>query len=1589
MKNKYFIGIITSLLLNESFATLIVDSPKYDLSNKLNKKFDFRNSLTLTDVNKLENQWAKKYNNLFNISSTHELKNPIRFFLDQVVSYSRDFTLITKCLISDHAEVLGSLDPQIKTWHIGYDNTYTDDDAGSGQTASRLPASVKTIVVLEGAVLSVSPFRPLRLHSDQELRVEGSLIVQRNAMLFIENDDLFSRLTERVYIYGTLYTKLTTLENLKINLFYSESSIATENVILDDSNGVGKIRLDIAWMILGGTSSAPQYASKLSSGNVDVQGYLTADSSHQINNVFTKIIVSNGGTLKDINNNINIYQVTVKDKGVLHISKGNSSTLAYNPAYKVIIESGGTIKFDSDVAISSAISENQITIKPGAIVDFNGIWSRLNTKYTQMRTDFQNYPITLQTNSPFDLSRDDNCAVLKYNHWNIGSGGQVFLNNNTNYMAKLKNKTIKILPNVNLTNDITLLRGQTLNRDNTASITGRVSVMSLATLIAGSKNFHRINASDLKIFSYGRLVINSILDESTSLVKVTHLTDWPDFKKIAFDELSSLYTFSLLPDTENYVGSIMNSWHIAKNNQTAYFNRGDIKEICLLPNTKFLSVNLAMAHLFPTLSRSNVDTSLYSFTIYKNQTFKMGETSEFHMLPGSKTLIQRGANIISNNASVSVFNEAVLETDGHGFSSTFIQSGWFKEGSTFNTLDVFFDSDKILYHVLWNIFSTKNPHENLEYQEIYMATPKISRIVIKPGAYVGVSKFTSVLLYNELIIEPGGKLEVLEDGEFSFVGGTLTIKNPLDRILVNYGARLTLASNRYSLEDVLRFVQLDNGAILSFGDAYEPGTTTTSPYPGFAYTLDDDKYGLGLIPEHVSVEFNNGVQTLLNVSKRMRLISFKNQGILAVKRDYPLSLYSGQVLDLNESDFDTPFSTDSENRYPYRMFIRSGATLFLQAGARIVDTYTNKYTVLGVKAPIKIKTDAEIMNDIPGINRWIWAIKSTVGAVTLNTLDDVMLDLFKDSHSDMNEFTTAITGRLNVGGNLELTTTNTVFDNFAGVGSIPFFTWNVGSKNSIYDQGQTISRLRDASINPNDVIGTSAFLKIINILDGAYVFSISNYELDIGKCKVYNSDILQDRQLKILKGGTLFISEDSSNAKVNNLYVCAGANLIIDGKLNVANVANCIIEVGANVSGSGKIIIENTQYSIGSYDARARVESPSYQRHEVRFQREIDTTYDYEYQGRFTSASHEGQISFDNPNFSNADYHIIEIVRNGHITFKENVHIVNNENAIINILNEGILEINMRAKVKNLGDISALKGGKIISNGTFFNNDNVLQSWFEEDSIFQTLADFDDGIGGIQSIPENIEWEINADQTTSMGYFPPKKVTVFSNKRLILGPAFIIAPYQTFIIMGYLTLNANLSVVGGGKMDVTNLQGISGNGNITLNALAMLINPNTNVASRCTALTGSIIKNTIVWNSFPTLHVNSSNAEWQIATSASQTVSSFPVYVKTIKILSGAMAQINLSSIPVDKILILENGSICTFNSDLTVNGNLILYKGANFGSPTITVPEHGVLTVNGQMPGLDNVKISGGKLVGIGIIEDSVGSILSQVDNGETFEIG
>ncbi|CAO5679917.1 MAG: hypothetical protein NEHIOOID_00257 [Holosporales bacterium] len=1603
MKNKYII-IVTFLcgFNNASCSTVNLTSPKYDLSAALSKSLDINcfTSLTLTDTSYFENLWAMQNNDPRNVKKPDGTPNPVNKILDRIVGYQQtnsDFKLTTNCLISDCEKVLGSLNRNITIWEIGCQNTYKDDDGGSGQTATSLPSTIKKIIISLGASLGVSPFRPLTIDAHQTLEVNGTLVVQRNGMLTILNNNLFPALRGNIYIFGKLYTTLTSLAKLTMELFYSESAIETENVLDDTVNGVGKISRDVFWTILGGTSSAPQYATQLKSANVKIEGFLKADETHKVDNPTGSIAILKKGTLQDVDNNLNVYQVTVEDQGLLLISKSGTSNgaFSYSPSYKIVVQQGGTIKFDDiSISIASNIPEDQITILPGAIVDFKGSWSALNTRYAQMNTDFEHFPITLQTFGAFDLSRSDNASLLKFNHWNIGSGEQVFMTTDVDYMQSMKRKKIKVLPNVDLRNNIVLYPGQSLTRDNTAKLSGAVTVATGAVLNVGSENLENVNADKLRVFPSGSLIIESSIDPQTDLVKGTTLLYWPKFKDVTFSQLSSLYTFILFPDTQDYVGSIKNNWIIGATNQTAYFNKGDIRSITLLALVKFFSVDLDDATLYPTLSRSTVDKNAYSFGIYSNQIFKMDKDASFYMMGGSKTLIQKGAKILSSDTNVFVMDQATLETDGQRFSSTFIRSAWFQEGSIFNTLDVFYDGGNILYHVLWNIFSVKTPQSDLDYQQIDTATPNVMRIVIKPGAYVGVKKDTSVLLYNQLTIESGGTLEVLEGGEFSFAGGILNITN--NKIIVNYGARLTLASMRYSLEDILKFVQFDHGAILGFGDAYDPATATKPAYRGIAYTLDDDKYGLGLIPEHVSVEFNNGVQTLLNVSKKMRLIRFQNQGILAVERDYPLSLYSGQTLDLNESDFDNAFSSTQENRYPYRMFIRSGSTLFLQSGARIVDTYNNMYTVLGVKAPIKIKTDAEIMGDIPGINRWIFAIKSTVSEPFLTVLDDVMLDLFKGQNLDMNEFTTstngqlnvgatATNGKLNVGAQLELTTTNTVFDNFEGVGSIPFFTWNIASKNNIYDQGQTISCLIDPT--NSSTLGSSEFLKTINILDGAYVFSTYNYELKIGKCKIYGQAQTVDRQLKILKGGTLFISEDSLNASVNDLYVCAGASLIVDGKLTIGTL---VVEGNANLSGAGKIKIGNgaEQYIANNNISRTQPATTSYSPIVISGLRDVTLTSDYEYQNNEERQNALSETaSFDNPNFSNADYQIIEIRTGGNLTFRQNTYIVNNENALINILDGGILTIKKSAKIKNLGDISAFKGGRIISDETFFNNDNVLQSWFEAGSIFHTLADFEDGVGGIQSIPEDVEWEINADQTTDMTYFPSKKITVLNGKSLTLNNAFTLDKNQSLIIKEGIVLNGNFAL--NGILDFSNLQQISGSGIINFAKGAMVINPTNAAAEKCKIPEGGIIKNTDVWNSFPALNDLSSNAEWQIGTSAQQTISVFPDKVKTIKILSGASAKIDFTEIPNGKILILEKGSNCTFSQSLTVNGDLVIYKDSLFGTPIISVTTGGVLTVDGQMSGLQNVTIQGGKLVGLGIIEDSANSILKQIDNGEIFEIG
>ncbi len=1338
---------------------------------------------------------------------------------------------------------------------------------------------------------------------------------------------------------------------------------------------------------------------------------MIVDLLHVINRETSNFTVDDGGVLHIVDNNtLKISQLIINENGTLHISQSTNVVFSFQPTFTITVNAGGCIKFDNNVILSTAMPENQITILSGAIIDFKGNWLSLNSDFFTLNRNFKQFPIVLQKSDEFDLSRIDNLAILNYNQWNIGFGKQYFIQDVNDLCFDLDKITFNLLKGIKLENDIILYGGQSLTRHNDAYISGNTTVLMGAIFYAGSRNLSYIDADKLKIGRGGRLVIDQIMDKNFDLAeKKKALIYWKDFNKIDFDLMSTFMTYALMKDDQNYVGSLCGRWYINISNQTAHFNSPKIASFQLSAGVNFYSPNLQKQSNYPTLDGVFIDQNQYSFKLYSSQNMALDNLANFHMDEGSKTFFEQGANIFANDNNVKIYKGAILETNGHRFSDHFIRPIWFQSGSTFNTLDVFYDDDKILPFVTWQIFSTKTPQRDLDFQEAYKASQNVQNIVIKSNAYVGIKKDTSFLLRERLLIENAGQCEILEGGEFAFVGGILKRDNSNYKITANYGARVTLASFRYALQDVLTFFTFDYGSILAFGDSYEPSNPAIGKpaYRGVSYSLDDDKFGLGLIPEHVSVEFNNGVQTLLNVQRRMRLIRFQNQGILGVYRDYPLSLYSGQVLDLNEADFDIPFSSTEENRYPYRMFIRSGAKLFLQAGARIIDNHQNQYTVLGVKAPITIKTDAKIMDDIPGINRWIRAIKSSVGINDINTLDDVSLDMFIGTHLDMDEFKTTKTGKFNYGANLQIKTTNTLYDNLRGVASIPFLTWYIGSKNNVYDQGQTIAYLKTPSnvygspLNYATGFGTSEFLKYIYIKDEAYVFSTSNYELKIGQCKEFvnltTAPNFVDRKLKILKGGTLFISEDSLNAFVNDLYVCAGAYLVVDGKLYIPN--RFVLETGAVFSGNGQIKYgtNGTWLNATSSNFTQQYQSPetdAYQHIDINSSKQISVTSDLEYIANSeTNKTLTDEASYENPNFSNADFEIIEINAGGSFSFLADTYVVNNENALINIMNGGILTIDKDAHVKNLGDISAFKGGKIVSNSSYFQGDNILQSWFEDGAIFETTSDFDDGMGGIKSIPDGVEWRINADQTTFMDFFPPHKITVLSGKTLTLNSLFSLLANQLLTINGNLNLQANCKVLESSTLDVSNLNTISGTKNIILEAKGLLVNPSSNLATNVIANSGSYIKSTVVWQNFPVLNDASQNVEWQIASSSVQSVSAFPTTVSVIHILSGASTAITLTSVPSDKVLILDSGSTSTFTTSLgnplVVEGELHLFKGAIFGTPYIKVVTGGKLFVDGDFQGLSNIQIIGGSLIGSNTVTDSAQSILSQIDDGEVFEIG
>lgn len=1535
----------TKILYVSIYFVHVVQANTFDISH-LVPNILCTGSLTLTDQYNLEDAWIQLNDDPTGTIPPMGTLSPSMQFLQNVTftQTNSNFTLTTNFPLADVPSVLGSLNANITVWNIRSSEIYSQKDNENGQTALNLPSTIRSVHVLEGAYLFATRYKPLSIAEDQTLSValSGGLYVQPSGSLSMLSSSAYQNLQGTVMIAGILDHYQTNFTGINWSWFLAGATILTQDV-LTQSN-IGQIPPSVIWIIGGGTQETPQYLTGVQSRNIQIYGgIVVVDNNHRLENLSIKNIeIATDGILRIYDNALNIGSLTVTS-GVLQLSSSASPPIPFNPLYPITVENEGTLKFDADMTIDSHLDPLRIVVQADATFDITANWEDINPENMYIKEDAQNFPISLKTNNQFDLSVTSNAERLHYSTWFLGSNSQIIPDSVFRDIRFIK---LILLPNTNITQELTLYPGQILRRDVTSILSGNITVSNNAILSLGNDHFNNVMASAINVQAGGIISFSEKnVADSLATIDKTFVIRWfidssstSAFSEITFNSDAILQIYALFFDDPHHVGAITSRWFTSAEGQTAVNNSPNIPEINLLMGSTFYSptfANLSKYHALP----SNISV-VYGFILYANQRLNVSTTASFTMDPGSITQIQQGALITSTDQNVVINSGAILETDGSNFGDTFIRQAWFKAGSIFNTTKVFKDDALIPSKVIWNVFSQNTAENSEEYQQADSASKTVETINIKPGAYVGVAKMGTFLLTHTLTIEAGGALEVISGGEFAFDGGELILNDPQYKININDGGLCTVAASNYTLTQILDMVDLEYGSILGFGDAYIPAQGSIPAYNGRSFSLPDDIIGLGIIPEGTCFEFNNGIQTLLNLSPKAIRITFMNQGILEVANDHPLSLYTGQVLDLTEGDFSSSWENTSPKVFPYRFFIRSGSTLFLQAGAKIVD-YETMYTILGIKAPIIIKTDANVMKSIPGYRRWLQAIRSinATDSNSVRTISDYTLNIFTGTHTDMNEFINS-GNTFNQGAQLHLTSTAEVLDNQEGVGLIPFSTWNIASPNSDYKSGQTLR---------TQVPST---LETINILESAYVFSITSNEINVPT----------GTQLVIKKNGTLSIISNSLNAQIASLYVCAGANLIVDGKLTVTTLN---IETGANMSGSG--MINGSSINL----LNNRINPPVLSTENV-----------------ITVASNNIRTVSSSETFTNLDFATYNI--SGILILSNNSHMINNEDAHININSGGILNIDKTVNVKNLGDIEAFAGGTIISNATSFKNSNILQSWLGKGSTLQTTAAFVDGMGGIGSIPSHVLWNIMSNQSSSMSNFSSNDVTVMTGTTLTLNNNFTIQGGQKLIVNGSLNVNVakTLTVASNGILDLAQATGFTGD--IIVQSGGLIINPPTN-ASTILCQTGSIVQTTTD-ATFPTFKTGSTNIQWNV--NAATSISAFPGFVSVINIMPNVNVAFSISNIAALQKIILRNLSTVTFITSssvpLMVHGVLEIFKGSNFGTPYITVASNGLLSVDGDVGNLTNLTLNpDGLLLGTKIITDSATSLLATMNDGDVFEIG
>lgn len=1501
-----------------------------------------------------------------------------------------------------------------------------------GQKLSNLPSSIRKIqangplFVTEGHDLDLSERSITFTFSNL-----GGLYVQHGGTLStsanhldVSSDDITN---EKVLIgaYGIFKVDGNTFKDEYKHMFTPGGVLFSKDNLNDTGEGVGKLPSYIGWTV-GGKA---QYATQFSGGviNVGDDGVLIIDSDFSGK---TDIIVQRGGVLRlNSNNLLNLQNITVQGLGKLIIECN------LDIRFPIAIESLGELEIVSEKSLLSSSGSGNKIIRLSAqstITLHHPLWSAINPQHLVI----EEKPISIRTKSTFQ-DTELNLAIINQKNtsgdpleeriphqWIIAANGQTitFLSQDIFNLAVSSGITFSPA-------NLSVPDACYLKAHSGSTLRGQINVMYAGAFELEPNFINNHTTDNWRIEGNGLLVLSDLFSQYT-----TSALKWENFHNITVDKFALLQTDPLLEDTPNFVGAINCVWLINNTHQTATSNTGKTNQFFVMPDACLHSTVDKPFTLYPQqiLQLTEDDTQQNfichtgSKTVFKKGSY-IGCVKE-NLLVEPNTTIETDTD---------TFSSIGLKTESLVLNTIFKTTGIFKDIKNIPTGILYWiccpldPKEFLVYQSIGDI------------PDSYTYTNSLN---ISSGGFLGVKKNQTFDLKEgkELTISNGASFDVMPYGTVVFSGGRIMFDTPMNNAHFQFHER----SSCVLVSDVITLLRLQEIAIFQENVTLTIGSINKPIYElsddklgvvaipkGSNVTFVNGIQRLSMLDRSVRlVSFNQ--RGILEIAPDSSFTLYPEQTlnlnddlitIINNKHTMPYHLilrsYSRMVLKAGATILENSGaryytqiinkdadSIDTSGRAVYYIKKNDGSmavidpqtiidnptgTYYLETDITAYEDFPTitveilpadniYYTVLATKGPIYIETDAQIMDEIPGFERWRQAAISTyhdryqvpvITADNLTPLPNVngLKNIFSGSDPDMDEFeTTALSGStvFNRGANLVLCTTNVLLDDKDYMNQIPFMTWHIESQETNKNEGQTISTLPSANNANDDILINSNSLQTIEVVDGAFLYSLAGFDLATGQC-LTGSEVTQ-RTLNIQQGGTLYI-DVGSTATIGVLSLAKGSNLVLNGTLHILEKLD--VFDGVTITGTGKVTFVDAStlncvpnlYDSTRFSSKTNIGAPTGS--SVAAIKKVVTN----------TETHN-----NNPrNFSNPDGHIVEVSSTGHLIFQSGTF-TNNEASLIDVYGQFTLyggtdsNGNKIVDFTNLGAVFIQSGATLISKIAYFQNDNIRPSWLRPGSKFQTDVAFQSGVGGCASIPETTEWVINADQALEDLTLLPNKIKLNPGKTLTITKPFSLSKGQTLTVKGTLALNQPITVLAGGVLDIADAT-ISGNEKILVQKGGLLKLKNKSDLLKTAFSEGGAFLNTEAWSDLSSLP---SNAQWQIA--IQQTIAS-DVAVKDIRVIHDGNVNYTFNEIPQDMWIVVESGANISF-TEASLNGILELQLGSTLAITTKLTINHWLLLDDSEIS-LDKIAFTPTSV--LRYLSAPANNVLNLVDNVSTYVIG